>query len=117
MDFVRQFPHYTLGSNADLPIVGGSILSHDHFQGGAYTFAMAEAPYEYMFEIAGFEDVTAGCVKWPLSVIRLQGSSIGRLAKVSDYILQKCVGIRMKRHLFLAKQMEYHIIQLRQLHV
>ena len=89
LDFVRQFPHYTLGSNADLPIVGGSILSHDHFQGGAYTFAMAEAPYEYMFEIAGFEDVTAGCVKWPLSVIRLQGSSIGRLAKVSDYILQK----------------------------
>ena len=92
LDFVRQFPHYTLGSNADLPIVGGSILSHDHFQGGAYTFAMAEAPYEYMFEIAGFEDVTAGCVKWPLSVIRLQGSSIGRLAKVSDYILQKWRG-------------------------
>lgn len=75
-----------------MPIVGGSILSHDHFQGGAYTFAMAEAPYEYMFEIAGFEDVTAGCVKWPLSVIRLQGSSIGRLAKVSDYILQKWRG-------------------------
>ena len=92
LDFVRQFPHYTLGSNADLPIVGGSILSHDHFQGGAYTFAMAEAPYEYMFEIAGFEDVTAGCVKWPLSVIRLQGSSMGRLAKVSDYILQKWRG-------------------------
>ena len=60
LDFVRQFPHYTLGSNADLPIVGGSILSHDHFQGGAYTFAMAEAPYEYMFEIAGFEDVQRG---------------------------------------------------------
>ena len=91
-DFVKLFPHYFLGSNADLPIVGGSILSHDHFQGGAYTFAMAEAPYEYMFEIAGFEDVTAGCVKWPLSVIRLQGSSIGRLAKVSDYILQKWRG-------------------------
>lgn len=92
LDFVRQFPHYTLGSNADLPIVGGSILSHDHFQGGAYTFAMAKAPYEYMFEIAGFEDVTAGCVKWPLSVIRLQGSNIERLAKVSDYILQKWRG-------------------------
>ena len=92
LDFVSQFPHYFVGSNADLPIVGGSILSHDHFQGGAYTFAMAEAPYEYMFEIAGFEDVTAGCVKWPLSVIRLQGSSIGRLAKVSDYILQKWRG-------------------------
>lgn len=92
LDFVRQFPHYTLGSNADLPIVGGSILSHDHFQGGAYTFAMAKAPYEYMVEIAGFEDVTAGCVKWPLSVIRLQGSNIKRLAKVSDYILQKWRG-------------------------
>lgn len=92
LDYVRQFPHYTLGSNADLPIVGGSIMSHDHFQGGAYTFAMAKAPYEYMFEIAGFEDVTAGCVKWPLSVIRLQGSNIERLAKVSDYILQKWRG-------------------------
>lgn len=116
LDFVRQFPHYTLGSNADLPIVGGSILSHDHFQGGAYTFAMAEAPYEYMFEIAGFEDVTAGCVKWPLSVIRLQGSSIGRLAKVSDYILQKWRGYTDEEAFILAKQMEYHIIQLRQLH-
>jgi len=57
--FVRQFAHYTLGSNADLPIVGGSILIHDHFQGGAYTFAMAEAPYEYMFEIAGVPEETA----------------------------------------------------------
>ena len=92
LDFIRQFPHYFIGSNADLPIVGGSILAHEHFQGGAYTFSMAEAPYEYMVEIAGFEDVTAGCVKWPLSVIRLQGSSIGRLAKVSDYILQKWRG-------------------------
>lgn len=78
---------------------------------------MAEAPYEYMFEIAGFEDVTAGCVKWPLSVIRLQGSSIGRLAKVSDYILQKWRGYTDEEAFILAKQMEYHIIQLRQLHV
>lgn len=92
LDFVRQFPHYTVGSNADLPIVGGSILSHDHFQGGAYTFAMAKAPYEYMFEIPGFGDVTAGCVKWPLSVIRLQGSDPARIAEASDHILKKWRG-------------------------
>lgn len=89
LDFVRQFPHYTVGSNADLPIVGGSILSHDHFQGGAYTFAMAKAPYEHMVQIPGFDDVTAGCVKWPLSVIRLQGSDAARIAEASDYILKK----------------------------
>lgn len=92
LDFVRQFPHYTIGSNADLPIVGGSILSHDHFQGGAYTFAMAKAPYEYLFEIPGFGDVTAGCVKWPLSVIRLQGSDPARIAEASDHILKKWRG-------------------------
>ena len=74
-DFVKQFPHYFLGSNADLPIVGGSILSHDHFQGGHYTFAMAKAPVVESFTVKGYEDVTAGIVKWPLSVIRLQ---IGR---------------------------------------
>lgn len=89
IDFVRQFPHYTVGSNADLPIVGGSILSHDHFQGGAYTFAMAKAPYEHMVQIPGFDDVTAGCVKWPLSVIRLQGSDAARIAEASDHILKK----------------------------
>lgn len=89
LDFVRQFPHYTVGSNADLPIVGGSILSHDHFQGGAYTFAMAKAPYEHMVQIPGFDDVTAGCVKWPLSVIRLQGSDAARIAEASDHILKK----------------------------
>lgn len=87
LDFVKQFPHYTVGSNADLPIVGGSILSHDHFQGGAYTFAMAKAPYEYMFEINGFKDVTAGIVKWPMSVIRLQSSNAESLSKASGYIL------------------------------
>ena len=92
LDFVRQFPHYTLGSNADLPIVGGSILSHDHFQGGAYTFAMAKAPYEYQFQMKDFPDVTAGIVKWPMSVIRLQGSSRESLAKASDYILRKWRG-------------------------
>lgn len=89
LDFVRQFPHYTVGSNADLPIVGGSILSHDHFQGGAYTFAMAKAPYEYEFQIPGFDDVTAGCVKWPLSVIRLQGRKAKSIAEASDHILKK----------------------------
>jgi len=92
LDFVRQFPHYTVGSNADLPIVGGSILSHDHFQGGAYTFAMAKAPYEYQFQMKDFPDVTAGIVKWPMSVIRLQGSSRESLAKASDYILRKWRG-------------------------
>lgn len=92
LDFVRQFPHYTVGSNADLPIVGGSILSHDHFQGGAYTFAMAEAPYEYEFQIPGYADVTAGCVKWPLSVIRLRGSNAESIVEASDHILRKWRG-------------------------
>ena len=87
IDFVRQFPHYVVGSNADLPIVGGSILSHDHFQGGSYQFAMAKAPYEYMFKIKGYEDVTTGIVKWPMSVIRLQSESVERIVELSDYIL------------------------------
>lgn len=87
LEFVRLFPHYTAGSNADLPIVGGSILSHDHFQGGGYTFAMAKAPYERKFIIKGYEDITAGTVKWPMSVIRLQGTDISRLADAADHIL------------------------------
>lgn len=87
LDFVKQFPHYIVGSNADLPIVGGSILSHDHFQGGSYTFAMAKAPYEYMFQIKGYEDVTSGIVKWPMSVIRLQSEKSERIVELSDYIL------------------------------
>ena len=87
LDFVKQFPHYTVGSNADLPIVGGSILSHDHFQGGSYTFAMAKAPYEYMFQVKGYEDVTSGIVKWPMSVIRLQSKKPERIVELSDYIL------------------------------
>ena len=69
LDFVGQFPHYFVGSNADLPIVGGSILSHDHFQGGNYEFAMAKAPVEREVAFEGFSDVTAGIVKWPMSVI------------------------------------------------
>ena len=71
-DFVTMFPHYFLGSNADLPIVGGSILTHDHFQGGRYTFAMAKAPVEKSFTVNGYEDVEAGIVKWPMSVIRIR---------------------------------------------
>lgn len=87
-DFIKQFPHYFLGSNADLPIVGGSILSHDHFQGGNYTFAMAKAPIEKSFVIAGYEDVEAGIVKWPLSVIRIRSKQIERLVELADHILQ-----------------------------
>ncbi len=87
LDFVSQFPHYFLGSNADLPIVGGSILSHDHFQGGGYEFAMAKAPMESSFTIRGFEDVKAGIVKWPMSVIRLQSPDTKRLVDLADHIL------------------------------
>ena len=87
LDFVGQFPHYFVGSNADLPIVGGSILSHDHFQGGHYTFAMAEAPVEKNLTFEGFEDITAGIVKWPMSVIRLRGGKPDRLVELADKIL------------------------------
>ena len=87
LDFVRQFPHYTAGSNADLPIVGGSILSHDHFQGGGYEFAMAKAPYETEFSLKQFPDVHAGIVKWPMSVIRLQGEITESIVKAADHIL------------------------------
>lgn len=86
-DFVKQFPHYFVGSNADLPIVGGSILSHDHFQGGNYEFAMAKAPVERSFTIKGFEDVKAGIVKWPMSVIRLKGADTERVIDLADLIL------------------------------
>ena len=87
LDFVSVFPHYFIGSNADLPIVGGSILSHDHFQGGHYTFAMEEAPVEKEFVFEGFEDVSAGIVKWPMSVIRLNGKNKNKLVELSDKIL------------------------------
>lgn len=86
-DFVKQFPHYFLGSNADLPIVGGSILSHDHFQGGHYTFAMAKAPVEQKFTMPGFEDVEAGIVYWPMSVLRLRGRDSDRLIELGDKVL------------------------------
>jgi UDPglucose--hexose-1-phosphate uridylyltransferase len=87
-DFVKQFPHYFVGSNADLPIVGGSILSHDHFQGGHYEFAMAKAPVEKSFKIKGYEDVEAGIVNWPMSVIRLSGENTERIIELADHILE-----------------------------
>ena len=86
-DFVKQFPHYFVGSNADLPIVGGSILSHDHFQGGHYEFAMARAQVERTFKVKGFEDVEAGIVNWPMSVIRISAADSGRLVALADVIL------------------------------
>ena len=91
-DFVKQFPHYFVGSNADLPIVGGSILSHDHFQGGHYEFAMAKAPVERSFTVKGFEDVEAGIVKWPMSVIRLSAADTERIIALADVILEKWRG-------------------------
>ena len=87
LDFVRVFPHYFVGSNADLPIVGGSILSHEHFQGGHYRFAMETAQVETELTFRGFEDIQAGIVKWPMSVIRLRGADPGRIADLADRIL------------------------------
>lgn len=91
-DFVKQFPHYFMGSNADLPIVGGSILSHDHYQGGHYEFAMERAEFEKKFTVPGYEDVTAGIVKWPLSVIRIQSKDAGRLIDFAEHTLNKWRG-------------------------
>ena len=86
-DFVKLFPHYFLGSNADLPIVGGSILSHDHYQGGNYTFAMAKAPIIERFKIKGYEDVEVGIVNWPLSVLRLRSTDETRLIELGAHVL------------------------------
>lgn len=88
LDFVTVMPHYFVGSNADLPIVGGSILSHEHFQGGRYTFAMERAEIEKPVVFRGFEEIQAGIVKWPMSVIRLRGAEPGRLAELADRILR-----------------------------
>ncbi len=87
-DFVKLFPHYFVGSNADLPIVGGSILSHDHFQGGHYDFAMAKAPIERSFTVEGFADVDAGVVRWPMSCIRLSAEDPDRIIALADHILE-----------------------------
>lgn len=89
LDFVTVFPHYFIGSNADLPIVGGSVLSHDHYQGGSYEFAMAKAPVECAFKLEGYDDVEAGIVKWPMSVIRLKGADKQRVAALGAHILDK----------------------------
>ena len=92
LDFVTLFPHYTAGSNADLPIVGGSILSHDHFQGGGYEFPMVRAPYEYEFEIDGYSDIRSGMIKWPMSTIRLQGTDSSRIVELAGHILDSWRG-------------------------
>lgn len=91
-DFVKQFPHYFVGSNADLPIVGGSILSHDHFQGGHYEFAMAKAGMERSFTVKGHEEVEAGVVAWPMSVIRLKSENIEKIIALADQVLEKWRG-------------------------
>ncbi len=88
LDFVEQFPHYIVGSNADLPIVGGSILSHDHFQGGGYIFPMARAGIEKAVHFEGFDNVDAGIVRWPMSVIRLNSPDKGAITELSDKILK-----------------------------
>ena len=88
-DFVKLFPHYFIGSNADLPIVGGSILTHEHFQGGNYTFAMAKAPVETKVVFNGYNDIDAGIVKWPMSVIRLTGKDTFRITELAEKILDK----------------------------
>jgi UDPglucose--hexose-1-phosphate uridylyltransferase len=88
MDFVTVFPHYFVGSNADLPIVGGSILSHEHFQGGHYTFPMEVAEVEHPLTFAGYEDIRAGIVNWPMSVIRLTGADKDRVVELADKILR-----------------------------
>ena len=87
LDFVKLFPHYFVGSNADLPIVGGSILSHEHFQGGHYSFAMEHAPTELEVAFEGFADVKADIVKWPMSVLRLTGPDADRIVDLADKVL------------------------------
>ena len=87
LDFVTQFPHYFLGSNADLPIVGGSVLSHDHYQGGRYVFPMERAAVERRFAVPGFQDLDVGAVKWPMSVIRVRGADPGRVQKLAAHVL------------------------------
>lgn len=92
LEFIEKFPHYFIGSNADLPIVGGSILTHDHCQGGNYEFAMAKAGSDYDFELKGFDDIKFSIVKWPMSVIRLRGENVNSLVEASNYILDKWRG-------------------------
>lgn len=102
-DFVKLFPHYFVGSNADLPIVGGSILTHDHFQGGHYTFAMAKAPVETPLTFKGFEDISSGILKWPMSVIRLSGKDSDRIIALADKILTSWRGYTDKEAFIFAE--------------
>lgn len=102
-DFIEQFPHYFLGSNADLPIVGGSILSHDHFQGGCYEFAMARAKEERTYRIPGYEEVEAGMVYWPLSVIRLRGRDREKVIELATHILEKWRGYTDEKAMIFAE--------------
>lgn len=102
-DFIKLFPHYFVGSNADLSIVGGSILSHEHFQGGRYEFAMQRALIEEYFKIKGFEDVETGIVKWPMSVIRIKHSNAEKLVDFADYILNKWRGYSDKEAFIFAE--------------
>jgi len=109
LDFVTLFPHYFVGSNADLPIVGGSILSHDHFQGGNYDFAMAKAPIEREFVIKGFENVHLGIVAWPMSVIRLSSKFDHSIVELADHILTKWRGYTDKAaNIFAETEGESH---------
>jgi len=102
LEFVEKFPHYFVGSNADLPIVGGSILTHDHYQGGNYEFAMARASEEYSFRMKDFSNVSAATVKWPMSVIRLKAKDREELSKAADYILTEWKGYSDERVEILA---------------
>ncbi|WP_338778941.1 UDP-glucose--hexose-1-phosphate uridylyltransferase [Metabacillus sp. FJAT-52054] len=92
LDFTDEYPHYFLGSNADLPIVGGSILSHDHFQGGRHDFPMAKAEVEKMFTFSSYPGIKAGIVKWPMSVLRLQGTDKEELVRAAEYLLNEWKG-------------------------
>ncbi len=105
-DFVKLFPHYFLGSNADLPIVGGSILSHDHFQGGNYDFAMAKAPMESCFQMEGFEGVEAGIVKWPMSVLRTRSKNPEDLIALGTKVLDAWRAYTDEEALSLRKRRE-----------
>lgn len=87
-DFIKFLPHYFIGSNAGLPIVGGSILTHEHFQGGNYTFAMTKAPLEYSFKVNGFDDVETGVLKWPMSVIQIKGIDVNRVIELGKYVMK-----------------------------
>ena len=102
-DFIRQFPHYVIATNADLPIVGGSILSHEHFQGGNYSFAMSRAVIEKEIVFKGFEDVEAGILKWPMSVIRIRSTSQERLVDLADRILSAWRGYTDEEAFIFAK--------------